>query len=383
MVLKKLKKQTLKKNNLNKKIRGKSKNFSLESEKLIEKKLDKTIKIKSPLKKSSIKKKSDIINFPKGEPSNIKNELKKIADEKKKQDKIEKRHNQLKKFTSKGLAKIISLDNYLEKAGIDNLTSNKVISNIARLTFITCSIVSVIFIVFSLISQKSMMSLITLLLGFWVTFFPLIFALYWVIFLVYLDLKIFHRTNEIEHVFPDFLQLTSANISAGMPIDKALWYAVRPSFGVLAKEIEIVAKTTMAGEELSLALTTFAKKYNSKMIQQSVNLLLEGVDAGGEIADLLSKISLNIEETKILKKEMAASVTTYVIFITFASIIAAPVLFGLSTQLLIVIKGITANMSGLMTSSSSFFSFSFSSEGIKTSNFRIFCYLMLTITSIF
>ena len=42
-------------------------------------------------------------------------------------------------------------------------------------------------------------------------------------------------------VLADFLGLTSSNISAGMPIDRALWFAVRPKFGILAREIEEVA----------------------------------------------------------------------------------------------------------------------------------------------
>jgi len=41
---------------------------------------------------------------------------------------------------------------------------------------------------------------------------------------------------------------------------RALWYAVRPRFGVLAREIEIVAKQTMSGEELDKALIRFFKK---------------------------------------------------------------------------------------------------------------------------
>jgi archaellum biogenesis protein FlaJ (TadC family) len=166
-----------------------------------------------------------------------------------------------------------------------------------------------------------------------------------------------------------------------MPIDRALWYAVRPGFGVLAKEIETVAKNTMAGEDLSSALTNFANKYNSKIIQRSISLLLEGMAAGGELADLLNKVAMNIEETKLIKKEMASSVTTYVIFIIFATIIAAPVLFGLSTQLLEVIKAITGRLGPTMSSSGSMMGFSFSGDAIKTSDFRIFAYLMLSISA--
>jgi len=243
-------------------------------------------------------------------------------------------------------------------------------------------VISFLLILYFIIFPKGLVKLLVLLLGFWLTGFFLLLGIIWAIYLFYLDMRIFQRTKAVEEVFPDFLQLTSANISAGMPIDKALWYAVRPGFGVLAKEIETVAKNTMAGEDLSVALTNFSRKYDSKTIQRSISLLLEGMSAGGEMADLLNKIALDIDETKILKKEMAANVTTYVIFITFATIAAAPVLFGLATQLLVTIKQITSKLGSSMTASGSLFSFSFSSDAIKANDFIIFSYLMLTISAI-
>lgn len=285
-----------------------------------------------------------------------------------------------KKFSLRGFAKIINLKDYLEKAGLE-ISAKQVTKKIFKISIYICLAISLIIIITNIVFKKGFVDLFVFLLGFWFTVFFFLFALIWILYLFYLDMKIFKRTRAVEAVFPDFLQLTSSNISAGMPIDKALWYAVRPSFGVLANEIEIVAKDTIAGEDLSTALTNFGRKYDSKVIQRSISLLLEGMAAGGEMADLLNKIALNIEETRILRKEMAASVTTYVIFITFATIIAAPVLFGLATQLLEVIKAITTSLASSITTSSSFFSFSFSSESIKTTDFRIFSYLMLIISS--
>src|SRR4030043_1012258 len=116
----------------------------------------------------------------------------------------------------------------------------------------------------NIVNNKGLVNLLVFLLGFWLTCFIIILALLWGACLVFLDMRIFNRTKAVEAVFPDFLQLTSANISAGMPIDRALWYAVRPGFGVLAKEIESVAKNTMAGEDLRRALGNFSKKNNSK-----------------------------------------------------------------------------------------------------------------------
>jgi len=289
-------------------------------------------------------------------------------------------HDKRKQFTIRGFIKAINLEQNLEKAGIKK-EAKHVTKELMRLNTFLLIFLSAIIIIIGLYNTRSFSDIIIFLIGGWLTGYPLLLAIIWSVFLFYLDMKIFQRTKAVELVFPDFLQLTSSNISAGIPVDRALWYAVRPNFGVLAKEIEIVAKNTMAGEDLGQALRDFAKKYNSKVISRSINLMLEGLAAGGEMADLLNKISLNIEETRILKKEMAANVTTYVIFITFATIMAAPFLFALSTQLLTIITAITSRMGDTMSSTSSFFSMSFSSESVKVSDFKIFSYVTLAISA--
>tara|TARA_Y100000310_G_scaffold345853_1_gene471448 strand:+ start:30761 stop:31948 length:1188 start_codon:yes stop_codon:yes gene_type:complete len=218
------------------------------------------------------------------------------------------------------------------------------------------------------------------ILALWVLVFVVILFVLWVLFYLIVDLKIFKRKVDIEDVLPDYLQLTASNIKAGMTIDRALWYAVRPRFGVLAKEIEMVAKETMRGEDLKTALQKFANKYESVLLKRSVNLLIEGIQAGGEIGDLLNKIAINIQENKIMRREMAANVTTYVIFISFATIAAAPVLFALSGVLIKVISNLGSTLGSASTTG---FALSFSGSGIKLSDFRIFAVVSLVITSFF
>lgn len=221
---------------------------------------------------------------------------------------------------------------------------------------------------------------------------PVIFAISFAILygtvLISLSLIAAKRTKKIEQSLPSFLELASNNISAGMSIDKALWFAVRPNFGILAKEIEIVAKKVMNGYDLSTALKEFSDKYNSKLLKRSILLLIEGLKAGGEIGSLLNKISENITQTKILKKEISASVTSYVIFILFASVIIAPLLFGLSTGIMKMIKtiltkivspGASSSMSGSALSVKIPSASNITSDG----DFLFFALLTLTISSFF
>lgn len=213
----------------------------------------------------------------------------------------------------------------------------------------------------------------------WTVGFAALFMFFTLAFFVYVDLRINKRRKEIEEVLPDFLQLAAANLSAGMTLDRALWSAVRPRFGVLAAEMEDAAKKTITGYDLERALTEFSDKYDSIVLKRSINLVTEGSRSGGRMADILNKIAVNVQENAILQKEMSANVTTYVIFISFASVLAAPFLFGLATQLLIVIKEIAG---GISTQGATSTGLSINPDVVKTSDFRLFSITILTASSI-
>jgi len=277
------------------------------------------------------------------------------------------------------------LVDYLEKSGLemDQQRLSKIIVYVAAAL---SSLISSVYLYFNLVNKASLLGLLLQILLAWMLAFVVFWGLTWVTVRIYLDLLMFNRKLSLEEVLPDFLQLTSANLRAGMPIDRSLWFAVRPRFGVLAHEIEDVAKRTLSGEDLRDALLDFAQKYDSQILLRSVYLLNEGMEAGGDVADLLNKIALNIQEMRGMKKEMAANVTTYVIFISFAAMIAAPFLFGLSSQLLYIVQSIAtdvASSSSGQTSSSVGLSINISAETIKLSDYQIFAYISLAVSSFF
>lgn len=272
------------------------------------------------------------------------------------------------------------LNSLLIQAGFD-IRHERLSKTVFYLSLIFTAFFSLVTLIIASVNGKNVSDILVFNLGLWTAIFAFIYLFIWMTIYVYLDVRIFNRTMQLEEVLPDFLQLASTNISAGMPIDRALWFAVRPNFGVLAKEIEQVAKETIAGEELNESLRRFTDRYDSVMLKRSINILLEGVAAGGEIADLLNKIALDIQETKILRKEMSANVATYAIFITFASIIMAPLLFALATQLLTIIITITSSLD-LGSSSSSFFALNLSTDPSSVSDFKWFSVFMLTISAV-
>ena len=270
------------------------------------------------------------------------------------------------------------LSNLIEKAGISTEYAK-----LSKIIFDICIIANVIisgYLIYhySVNEGFSLAYVFASMAFLWIIAFIGLLFVFWLVFYLFIDLKIFQRKVGIEDVLPDFLQLTSANIRAGMPIDQALWHSIRPNFGVLAKEMEDVAKQTMSGTDLETALSEFASKYDSLILKRSVSLLIEGLKAGGEIGELLDRISTNIQDSKLLQKEMAASVTTYAIFISFACIAAAPFLLALSSQMLIIIQKI---ISTIDIPPNSGMGISFSSVGVEPGDFKIFAMVTLGITS--
>src|SRR3989338_4880694 len=273
---------------------------------------------------------------------------------------------------------------YLGRAGFDVSPQklSKTFFNISVL--INLAISAYLIYYFSVTYGISWGTIIASMIVLWVFIFMLLIFALWMMFYLAVDLKIFRRKIDIEEVLPDFLQLTASNINAGMTIDKALWFAVRHRFGVLAKEIEIVAKETISGVDLKTALERFAARYDSTILKRSISMLNESVEAGGKIGDLLNKIATNIQEQKAILKEMSANVTTYTIFITFASIAAAPFLFALSGVLIGVVQNLGTALGGTgSVAATAGLALTFSSPGVSQSDFRVFATVSLIITSLF
>ena len=312
------------------------------------------------------------------EKSTEKKDIKKETDVKKKGK--EKKGKERKKTAHERMR---FFSNLIEKSGID-LTFNQINKRIFLSSLITISVVTIYLLINFFVKHTFLSDAIYFLLSTWVFGGLGLFLLLWIAFFMFVDYRIYQRKKEIEAVFPDFLQLAAANINAGMPIDRALWFALRPRFGILAKEMQEVAKATMIGEKLDKALLKFSNKYESITITRALNLLLEGLESGGEVGDLLVKVSNNMRDTEILKKEMASSVTTYVIFILFATLGAAPFLFGLTTELIVIMSSIISNIAvGAGGSSFGGGMMTLSGTSISITDYQIFAVTSICMSSFF
>lgn len=275
---------------------------------------------------------------------------------------------------------IRGLDKQFDVAGI-KLSMSKLLITVLIVDFVI-TFLTLIFFRDLFQYYKGINVLISFLSYFAMIFFGIliIFSVFFYGWIVYKKVK---RRTEIEDILPDYLELVAANVGAGMTIDQALWYAIREKFGVLATEMEMVAKKIMAGSDLDKALYEFTGKYDSKVLEKSFILLVESLESGGKIAELITKIAWNIKENQIMKKEIAGNVAMYSLFIGFASLVAAPVLYALSHRIIIIMSSIIGNIDlSSATTIDTKLPISSIGKGISASSFKIFAFIMLFITSL-
>lgn len=169
-------------------------------------------------------------------------------------------------------------------------------------------------------------------------YFPLIIilgaismhALVYIILVLIAD----RRAKFAEQIFPDMLSLMSSNIKAGMLPYQAMISSARPEFGPLEEEIKKIAKLLFTGKSFQEALKELPKKFRSNIIKKTIDLIIEGINAGGELASLLDQTSNDIRNMEVIRKEIKANVIAYVIFIFLAAGFAAPLLHGVSLYLI-------------------------------------------------
>ena len=157
---------------------------------------------------------------------------------------------------------------------------------------------------------------------------------------VYTKILIFNRVSRMEQVLPSFLRMVSENLQGGMNFENALWNSLSHDFGVLAYEMRLSAKKVITGSSPEDALKSFTSKYDSKLIQRSFDLIIEGMKSGVKLALVIDKIVLSIEESKRLKDEMAATNLSYVIFIGLIVVVITPGLFTLGFQFLGILESV-------------------------------------------
>lgn len=194
-------------------------------------------------------------------------------------------------------------------------------------------------------------------------------------------MQVAQRIKKMEEVFPDFLELMSSNLRAGMTIDKALLASSREEFAPLDNEIIKLGKDIATGKEIERALKDLAERIHSEKIRKTLLVIISGIKAGGNLATLLEETAIHTRERGFVEKRAASNVLMYMIFIVFALGIGAPILFGLSAALVEIITSLLSTIPPIENSSIQL-PFTLTKISVSTTFITYFALVFLIVTDI-
>ncbi len=191
------------------------------------------------------------------------------------------------------------------------------------------------------------------------------------------------RKRAIERVLPDALLLMSANIESGLTVEKAFLLSARDEFGPLADDIQRTAMKMFGGIPVEDALEELAEETNSGLFAETLKLLIDGINAGGEASALLESSAEDIRNSLHLREEIEANVKMYSIFILFASVLGAPLLFAISTYLAETTSDLWGENAGNLEDIPESGMMTMSAPDINVEFFRVFAVASILISNVF
>jgi len=124
-----------------------------------------------------------------------------------------------------------------------------------------------------------------------------------------LDRRIEGRRAQLEHEFPDALDLMVVCVEAGLPLEAAfvrVAQEMHQSHPRIADELSRVSEQLRAGRSQSEALRTMADRNKASGVKSFAALLIQTEQIGASIAQSLRTYSREMRETRMLKAEEKA-----------------------------------------------------------------------------
>lgn len=148
------------------------------------------------------------------------------------------------------------------------------------------------------------------------------------------------RAAELERVLPDALRQMASTLRAGVGIDAAMKDIVKSKYGALSTEFERAVVEIRRGRSLYGALLALARRSNSPLYERGFHLIVEGVERGAAIANVLDAVSTDIREVHAIQRERRATTMQQVLFLMVAALFAAPFIIGLTVTIGVGFAGI-------------------------------------------
>lgn len=194
-------------------------------------------------------------------------------------------------------------------------------------------------LVFGLIGRSAYGYLTVLVLVFFVAISLVVLGIAtYVLARVFFEIRLYQRVSSIEKNLSGYLREFSTNLRAGEEFVDAFERAVTPSLGAFGTDIDRLVIRMRAGDRVADVLTWYTERYDSYIVEETFSVIREAYEGGGGLAPVLDRIADHLDVIDQLKKEAVASIANYMIFMTVVAVVIAPLLFGLSYNMLDLLK---------------------------------------------
>ncbi len=142
------------------------------------------------------------------------------------------------------------------------------------------------------------------------------------------------RLREFEENLPDALRQIATTLKSGGTFEMALREVAASGLGVTSQEFSVLLRDMEAGITFDGALERMAMRVPSDTLRRVVTIIRDAVKAGGGLADVLEDVSEDARELLRIKKERETKTGMQSMFITVASTILGPFIFGAAVGLM-------------------------------------------------
>ncbi len=130
-----------------------------------------------------------------------------------------------------------------------------------------------------------------------------------------LDAAIKKRKKGVHRSLPDFLDMLSTTIEAGVALNSAMAIALEAVRGPLHEELAMAMQDVRLGRSRADALVAMAQRVREVDLTGVVTAIVQSERLGGSIADVLRSLSIESREARILHaEEVAAQLPNKLIF---------------------------------------------------------------------
>ncbi|WP_457753334.1 type II secretion system F family protein [Thermococcus sp.] len=158
---------------------------------------------------------------------------------------------------------------------------------------------------------------------------------------VYPYWRIVKRIEDMEQMLPDAFFYLASSLRAGISFSEALEELTTAKFGALTEEFRKTVAEIKKGRPTVEALKAFAlRNKKSPVIYRSMMIIIEALERGAPMADVLVSVGNDVREILRIKKERKASTGMQTMFFIIASGFVGPLILGVVAQVITGLSGV-------------------------------------------